>query len=269
MLVEIISTRKRKEEGNLMMHKRIEWAVNTCFNVDALSLGSARVRKISFIKTRLTFSVLVNRQRAFPCFSCEKFSHGIFSLLTQFPSLSLSLVAGNEDNTKNHKQEPKLNFLIKAIYTMAYGLQAYHDDVCGKDFIGVCPQLAKSFNHSKFFVSQSSRFFLIFWTFHNRFLLFPQNFLMNVSFTTEEKENVEFNQDGDVTAHYDIMNFQQMPDGSFAYVQIGDWDNHSLEIYGDFKPPSNGSLKFSSVCSKACSPGFYKVIKSIHCTIDW
>lgn len=47
---------------------------------------------------------------------------------------------------------------------------------------------------------------------------------MNVSFTTDEKENVEFNQDGDVTAHYDIVNFQQMSDGSFAYIKIGDWD---------------------------------------------
>lgn len=46
---------------------------------------------------------------------------------------------------------------------------------------------------------------------------------MNVSFTTDEKENVEFNQDGDVTAHYDIVNFQRMSDGSFAYVKIGDF----------------------------------------------
>lgn len=62
---------------------------------------------------------------------------------------------GSEDLTKNHRQEPKLSFLIKAIYTMAYGLQAYHDDVCGREFIGVCPKLHKSFNHSIFFVSSS------------------------------------------------------------------------------------------------------------------
>lgn len=62
---------------------------------------------------------------------------------------------GDEDLTKNHRQEPKLSFLIKAIYTMAYGLQAYHEDVCGKDFVGICPKLQKSFNHSIFFVSSS------------------------------------------------------------------------------------------------------------------
>lgn len=94
---------------------------------------------------------------------------------------------------------------------------------------------------------------------------------MNVSFTTDEKENVEFNQDGDVRAHYDIMNFQKMPNGSFSYVKIGDWDNHSLHFSNTFKPPGtgNGSSKFASVCSKACNPGFYKVIKLCHCTIDW
>lgn len=59
---------------------------------------------------------------------------------------------GKEDNTVNHRQEPKMSFLIKAIYTMAYGLQAYHDDVCGSSFVGVCPQLQKSFNHTTFFV---------------------------------------------------------------------------------------------------------------------
>lgn len=83
---------------------------------------------------------------------------------------------------------------------------------------------------------------------------------MNVSFTTDENEHVEFNQDGDVVAHYDIMNFQQMSDGSFAYVKIGDWNNHLLNFSNQFKPPGReGKSKFSSVCSKPCNPGYYKV----------
>lgn len=87
---------------------------------------------------------------------CRKMFCNCVSENFSFSQFSLSLIyfsKGNEDLTKNHKQEPKLNFLIKAIYTLAYGLQSYHDDVCGKDFVGVCPQLQKSFNHSKFFVS--------------------------------------------------------------------------------------------------------------------
>lgn len=108
-------------------------------------------------KLRLA-SVFVLSQRAFPCFSASKSSLVEFFSLNHFSTLSIFLSAffltGHEDLTKNHRQEPKLNFLIKAIYTLAYGLQTYHEDVCGKDFIGACPQLSKSFNHSRFFVSQ-------------------------------------------------------------------------------------------------------------------
>lgn len=83
---------------------------------------------------------------------------------------------------------------------------------------------------------------------------------MNVSFTTDEKDNVEFNGDGDVLAHYDIMNFQF--NDVFSYVKIGDWNNHTLNFSDDIKPP-NGTIKFSSVCSKPCAPGFYKVIQPL------
>lgn len=81
---------------------------------------------------------------------------------------------------------------------------------------------------------------------------------MNTSFTTAEKDNVDFNNDGDVLAHYDIMNFQQSPNGTFSYVKIGDWNNHTLEFSADIIPP-NGAKKFSSVCSKPCAAGYYKV----------
>jgi hypothetical protein len=69
--------------------------------------------------------------------------------------LSLRHATGYEDLKKNHRQEPKLSFLIKAIYTMAYGLEAYQETVCGKDFVGVCPEMKKSFNHSIFLVRQT------------------------------------------------------------------------------------------------------------------
>lgn len=64
----------------------------------------------------------------------------------------ISHFSGKESLRKNHKQEPKLSFLVKALYTFAYGLDAYRDDICGKETIGVCPRLQKSFNHSTFFV---------------------------------------------------------------------------------------------------------------------
>lgn len=81
--------------------------------------------------------------------------------------------------------------------------------------------------------------------------------MLNVSFTTEEKDVVEFNQDGDVSARYDIMNFQIKEDGTFDYVQIGDWNNHTLNFFKPLQPPPTGVVK--SVCSDPCPVGYYKV----------
>lgn len=80
------------------------------------------------------------------------FAFSVRKLFRNERFLLIFISSGNEDNTRNHKQEPKLSFLIKAIYSFAHGLEAYHEDVCGKEYDGVCPQLKKSFNHSTFFV---------------------------------------------------------------------------------------------------------------------
>lgn len=113
--------------------------------------------KISFMKTQTRKCICVVATCFSMLFQFKVLSRRVFPLSATFPlssCLSRFFLTGHEDLTKNHRQEPKLNFLIKAIYTLAYGLQTYHEDVCGKDFIGACPQLSKSFNHSRFFVSQ-------------------------------------------------------------------------------------------------------------------
>jgi hypothetical protein len=81
--------------------------------------------------------------------------------------------------------------------------------------------------------------------------------LLNVSFTTEEKDQVEFNQDGDVSAYYNIMNFQYLGNNSYDYVHIGEWNNHTLTFIGTYQPPPSGAV--ISVCSSPCSRGYYKV----------
>lgn len=65
--------------------------------------------------------------------------------------LLFSFVIGQEKLSEKYKQEPKLSFLIKAIFTMAHGLQELQQDVCGKDFVGICPNL-RPFNRSIFLV---------------------------------------------------------------------------------------------------------------------
>lgn len=62
---------------------------------------------------------------------------------------------GKEKLSEKYKQEPKLSFVIKAIYTMAYGLHDMVQDVCGRGgrkVAGLCPDLFP-FNGSLFKVS--------------------------------------------------------------------------------------------------------------------
>jgi hypothetical protein len=59
------------------------------------------------------------------------------------------LVTGREKLSDRYKADPKLSFVIKAIYTMAYGLHNMHQDVCGRDAVGLCPDLFP-FNGSLF-----------------------------------------------------------------------------------------------------------------------
>jgi hypothetical protein len=92
-----------------------------------------------------------------------KTEHAVVEKHVLLPKLSLSetnftlilsrslICTGNESLRKNHKQEPKLSFLVNAIYVYAYALEAYSNDVCGRDQ-AACPALKKSFNHSTFFV---------------------------------------------------------------------------------------------------------------------
>lgn len=129
--------------------------------------------------------------------------------------------------------------------------------MCGKEFIGACQNLKKSFNHSIFFVSNLIYLILAEMFLNINSFYTSQNHLMNVSFTTEERDVVEFNQDGDASAHYDIINYQMKDDNSYDYVQIGEWINHSLNFFKTLQSPPSGKVK--SVCSDPCMPGFYKV----------
>ncbi|XP_069676283.1 metabotropic glutamate receptor 1-like [Periplaneta americana] len=140
---------------------------------------------------------------------------------------------GREKLSDRYKADPKLSFIIKAIYTMAYGLHNMHQDVCGRDTVGLCPELFP-FNGSLF-----------------------KSYLLNVTFTYEDEEQVEFDRRGDPPGRYNIMNFQQLSNGSYDYVRIGDWNNGTLIMRDDLQWPRPDE-KVESVCSRPCQPGHYK-----------
>ncbi|XP_044738786.1 metabotropic glutamate receptor 5-like [Chrysoperla carnea] len=142
---------------------------------------------------------------------------------------------GEERLKERYKQDPKLSFVIKAIYTLAYGLHTMQQDLCGRNTVGLCPQLYP-FNGSLF-----------------------KSYLMNVSFTLEDGDVVEFDSRGDPPGRYDIMNFQLLEDGNYDYIQVGDWNNGTLGFTRDLQfGPDRGLRPPESVCSRPCDPGSYK-----------
>ncbi|KAF7270842.1 hypothetical protein GWI33_016204 [Rhynchophorus ferrugineus] len=135
---------------------------------------------------------------------------------------------GNESLGNTYRQDPKLSFVQKAIYSFAHALHNMVYDICGQDNIEFC-----KFDGSVF-----------------------KKYLMNVSFETQE-DTFEFDENGDPPGHYDILIFNRFGD-KFDYAQIGDWNNGTLSWIGDLSAPKLKGNNVTSVCSRDCPLGYYK-----------
>ncbi|XP_063225236.1 metabotropic glutamate receptor 1-like isoform X2 [Bacillus rossius redtenbacheri] len=144
---------------------------------------------------------------------------------------------GKERLKERYRADPKLSFVMKALYTMAYGLHNMVQAVCGNGSRGVCPGL---------FPFDGSLF---------------KSYLLNVSFTYDDDELVEFDRRGDPPGRYNIMNYQLLPNGSHDYVHVGDWNNGTLLMWHELQPPPPGH-RVESVCSRPCPPGYYKNLQT-------
>ncbi|KAM4742049.1 extracellular calcium-sensing receptor-like [Anableps anableps] len=74
-------------------------------------------------------------------------------------------------------------------------------------------------------------------------------------------EKVNFDQNGDPIAYYDLMNWQRGPDGSLNLVKVGFYDaslpaGRSLVINDSVIMWPVGKQAIRSVCSNSCPPGF-------------
>ena len=60
-------------------------------------------------------------------------------------------------------------------------------------------------------------------------------------------------------SRYQVMNYQQFPNGSYGYVQIATWEQGKLTISGNIQWKGENSTPPDSVCSKECPKGYATV----------
>ncbi|XP_043266635.1 metabotropic glutamate receptor 1-like [Venturia canescens] len=165
----------------------------------------------------------------------KKISHRVLSS-TESPD-TRKICTGTEKLSEKYKQDPKMSFVMKSFWAMAHGLHSMLEEICGRGYYGVCKEMYP-FNGTLF-----------------------KNHLMNISFTFGEEE-VEFDRRGDPPGRYEILNFQELKNGSYGYVQIGDWNNGTLTFSASPLSWRRTTELVTSVCSKPCQPGHYKNFKT-------
>ena len=127
--------------------------------------------------------------------------------------------------------------VINAVYAFAHALDGLKKELCPNHH-SICPAMA---------VFDLSRLF---------------DHLRNVSFLDSANDTMEFNENGEVSARYDIMNFQE-ENSQKRYVTVGSWRaddenlGESLKI-NDVKWHGGNTSVPSSYCSLDCPFGNVK-----------
>ncbi|KFQ38226.1 Metabotropic glutamate receptor 8, partial [Mesitornis unicolor] len=99
----------------------------------------------------------------------------------------------------SYEQEGKVQFVIDAVYSMAYALHNMHKDLC-PGYIGLCPRMS---------------------TIDGKELL---SYIRAVNFNGSAGTPVIFNENGDAPGRYDIFQYQ-ITNKSTEYKVIGQWTN--------------------------------------------
>ncbi|XP_026129455.1 metabotropic glutamate receptor 5-like isoform X1 [Carassius auratus] len=142
-----------------------------------------------------------------------------------------------------YAQDTKMGFVINAIYSMAYGLHAMQKSLC-PGYAGLCEAM-RPIDGGKLL-----------------------EFLMRTNFTGVSGEVVLFDENGDSPGRYEIMNFKQMSEEDYSYINVGSWDNSGLKM-DDEEIWANSSAIMRSVCSDPCEKAQIKVIRKGEVSCCW
>ncbi|XP_026140978.1 extracellular calcium-sensing receptor-like [Carassius auratus] len=87
--------------------------------------------------------------------------------------------------------------------------------------------------------------------------------MKKVNFTTKMGDHVWFDGSGGAVAQYEVVNWQQVSDGSFQFKSVGFYDaslppHQRLQLDTKNIIWAGGKLKVRSVCSESCPPGTRK-----------
>ncbi|KAM6137459.1 LOW QUALITY PROTEIN: metabotropic glutamate receptor 8 [Pterocles gutturalis] len=139
-----------------------------------------------------------------------------------------------------YEQEGKVQFVIDAVYSMAYALHNMHKDLC-PGYIGLCPRMS---------------------TIDGKELL---SYIRAVNFNGSAGTPVIFNENGDAPGRYDIFQYQ-ITNKSTEYKVIGQWTNQLHLNVEDMQWANREHTHPASVCSLPCKAGERKkTVKGVPC----
>ncbi|XP_072038787.1 metabotropic glutamate receptor 3-like isoform X2 [Amphiura filiformis] len=158
-------------------------------------------------------------------------------------------------NPKTHKQEKKTQFVVDAVYALAYALDNMQRTICNETTDGKLCDNMLPLDGEKMF----------------------KEFLMDVNFNDFVGSEVRFDQNGDGLGRYDIMNYRRIPDSDppeYHYVNVGQWSNNlELDISSIvFHPSVAKTTEYGpprSQCSLPCKFGEAKKLQEDEVCCWW
>ncbi|XP_044245490.1 metabotropic glutamate receptor 8 isoform X2 [Ursus arctos] len=172
-----------------------------------------------------------------PVYQQEEIAEGAVTILPKRASIDgLERIARDS----SYEQEGKVQFVIDAVYSMAYALHNMHKDLCA-GYIGLCPRMSAA---------------------DGKELL---GYIRAVNFNGSAGTPVTFNENGDAPGRYDIFQYQ-ITNKSAEYKIIGHWTNQLHLKVEDMQWANREHTHPASVCSLPCKPGERKkTVKGVPC----